>query len=101
MEENIRKKGSSGKKSWEKQLRFTVKHYSEVKCISKKKIETSRVKGNAKEGKQEETKHERNEGEKVANAERGRKKKKGREAKQRFTQGVAYVSTYADKNVLI
>lgn len=48
MEENIRKKGSSGKKSWEKQLRFTVKHYSEVKCISKKKIETSRVKGNAK-----------------------------------------------------
>lgn len=59
------------------------------------------MKGNAKEGKQKETKRERNEVEKVANAGRGRKKKKGREAKQRFIRGVAYVSTYADKNVLI
>lgn len=32
MEENIGKKGSSGKKSWEKELRFIVKYYSEVKC---------------------------------------------------------------------
>lgn len=54
-----------------------------------------------KKGKQEERKGEVKEGEEVANTGRERKRKKGCESERRFTRADAYVSTYADKNVLI